>query len=270
MKRTVRIDAFPEAAYRCLDRDAIVAVHVVSATTALVSSATAGRATFVVPNVKSAYELSERLGDALLAGEVGGVVPEGFELAASPTALAAAATRRPAVVLAPPGTQILVNAATAPSVYVACLRNLSATVRAVAASHPRVAIIGAGQGGDLRCEDQLATARLAQGLLDHGYQAEDPYTVDLVARWAKVGTGLVALGRSAEQLRRAGRGQDLEFILGHVDDVALACEYVDGEVCLEGVASERRAARGALAEATTGRVVPFAYTARPAQPKASA
>ncbi len=270
MKKTVRIDAFPEAAYRCLDRDAIVAVHVISATTALVSSATAGRATFVVPNVKSAYELSERLGDALLAGEVGGVVPEGFELPASPTALAAASALRPAVVLAPPGTQILVNAAAAPAVYVACLRNLSATVRALAASHPRVAIIGAGQGGDLRCEDQLAVARLAQGLMDDGYVAEDPYTVDLVARWAKVGTGLVALGRSAEQLRRAGRAQDLDFILGHVDDVGVACECVDGEVCLEGVAAERKAARSTVAEATTGRVVPFAFATRSALPKVSA
>ncbi len=270
MKKTVRIDAFPEAAYRCLDRDAIVAVHVISATTALVSSAAAGRATFVVPNVKSAYELSARLGDALLAGEVGGVVPEGFELPASPTALAAASALRPAVVLAPPGTQILVNAAAAPSLYVACLRNLSATVRTIAASHPRVAIIGAGQGGDLRCEDQLATARLAQGLLDHGYEAEDPFTADLVARWAKVGTGLVALGRSAEQLRRAGRPQDLDFVLGHVDDLGVACECVDGEVCLEGAAAERRAAKSRVAEATTGRVVPFVYAARPVPPKVSA
>jgi 2-phosphosulfolactate phosphatase len=270
VKKTVRIDAFPEAAYRCLDRDAIVAVHVISATTALVSSAAAGRATFVVPNVKSAYELSERLGDALLAGEVGGVVPEGFELPASPTALAAASGKRPAVVLAPPGTQILVNASAAPAVYVACLRNISATVGTIASAHPRVAIIGAGQGGDLRCEDQLAVARLAQGLMDQGYEAENPFTVDLVTRWAKVGTGLVALGRSAEQLRRAGRARDLEFILAHVDDVGVACECVDGEVCLEGVAAERKAARSAVAEATTGRVVPFAFGARPALPKVSA
>ena len=45
---------------------------------------------------------------------------------------------------------------------------------------------------------------------------------------------------------------------------------MDGEVCLEGVAAERKAAKSAVAEATTGRVVPFAYASRPTLPKVSA
>lgn len=268
MKRTVRVDAFPEAAFRCLDRDAIVAVHVISGTTTLVSSAAAGRRTLVAANVKSAFQQAAHLGDPVLAGEVGGLVPEGFEMPASPTTLASAAATRPAVVLAPPGTQILVNAAASPAVYVACLRNLSATVRALAAFHPRVAIIGAGQGGDLRCEDQLAVARLARGLIELGYEAEDPLTEDLVSRWANVGTDLVALGRSAEQLRRAGRAQDLAFILEHVDDVGSACESVEGEVYLAGAVAERARARAGLAPAaTSAKVVPFASPASSAAPK---
>jgi phosphosulfolactate phosphohydrolase-like enzyme len=230
VKRTVRIDAFPEAAFRCLDRDAIVAVDVISATTALVTSAAAGRRTLVAANVKSAFELASGLGHALLAGEVGGFVPEGFEMPASPVGLASASATRPAVVLAPPGTKILVNASSAPRVYVACLRNASATVRALAALHPRVAIIGAGQGKDLRCEDQLATARLARGLLEQGYETKDPFTEDLVSRWALVDTS--SSGRAQRRSSVAGRTQDLEFIVGHVDTSASPA-IIDGEVCLE-------------------------------------
>jgi phosphosulfolactate phosphohydrolase-like enzyme len=198
---------------------------------------------------------------------VGEFVPEGFEMPASPAALAAAPEGRPAVVLAPPGTQVLVNAAAAPRVYVTCLRNLSATAQALDASCSRVAIIGAGQGRDLRSEDQLATAHLARALVEQGFTTEDPFTEDLLSRWGSISTSFVALGRSAEQLRRAGRMEDLEFVMAHTDDLGFACEFIDGEVRAEGVCGERASASSAFAEkASPVRVVPFTIGPRRVEP----
>jgi phosphosulfolactate phosphohydrolase-like enzyme len=155
-------------------------------------------------------------------------------------------------------------------VYVACLRNLSATARALAASHARVAIIGAGEGRDLRSEDQLATARLARELIEQGFTTEDPFTQDLVARWGSISTSFVALGRSAEQLRRTGRMEDLEFVMAHTDDLSFACEFVDGEVRAEGLLEEHATARPAPTErASPARVVPFTAGPRRMEPGVS-
>jgi hypothetical protein len=79
----------------------------------------------------------------------------------------------------------------------------------------------------------MAAAWIAQRLLDLGFEAEDRRTGEIVRRWSGIAPALAAWGNSAAQLRREGRGQEVDFVLAHVDDVDSPCRCEDGEVRLE-------------------------------------
>jgi phosphosulfolactate phosphohydrolase-like enzyme len=115
-------------------------------------------------------------------------------------------------------------------VFVACLRNLAATVDEVSGHHQRVVILGAGEAGEVSSEDQMAAAALAVRFQQRGFELEGRNTADEVERWSVLDPSLVSLSRSAENLRARGRGADVDFVLGHVDDVNFACAYADGEL----------------------------------------
>lgn len=225
--RSVLIDAFPRSALRHRDRDAVVCVDVMLATTTLVSAAADGRRAFAAASPEEAQRLAARLGSAVLAGEpsAGAACPD------SPSDLARRPEdRRPLVLFSPPGTELLGNADGSASVLVACFRNLNATAAWIARAAWRVAILAAGCRQEFSCEDQMAAAWIADALLGQGFEVEDRRTADLVRRWRGIEPSLAALGNSAAQLRREGRGADVDFVLSHVDDVPLACVLSDSEV----------------------------------------
>jgi phosphosulfolactate phosphohydrolase-like enzyme len=130
-----------------------------------------------------------------------------------------AADGRSLVLLSPPGTELIRNAAGCRRVFVACFRNLSATASYLAAAGGRVALLAAGCREEFSCEDQMAAAWMAERLLDGGFAPSDRRTAELVRRWRGIEPALAALGNSAVELRRAGRDEDVEFVLGHVDDL---------------------------------------------------
>jgi len=230
-KRVVTIDAFPESAFRHLERDAIICIDVIRTTTTLVSSVSQGRLSFPVPNVERALELASYLDSPLLAGEIDGRKPEGFTLEDSPSAiLARKDTWRPLVLLSTPGTKLIANAAACPAVYIASFQNLSATAEHVAARHDRVALLGAGTDGEFSCEDQMAAAWLARKLVEWEFEPEDMPTAEMIARWSDTDISLTGWGNSAASLRRAAQTKDLDFVLDHVDDLDLVCCYRDEEV----------------------------------------
>jgi 2-phosphosulfolactate phosphatase len=234
VNRTVKIDAFPDSAFRHLERDAIVCVDIMRATTTLLTSAAQGRRTFPAASVEEALALAGRLVDPLLAGEVGGVAPEGFEMTDSPAGLARRSdTHRPLVLVSSSGTKLIINSGGGPAVYVASFRNMAATTDALVANHARVAVLGAGSMGEFRCEDQMAAAWIARRLMQRGFEPEDISTADLVKRWGEAEVFLAGWGKSAEQLRRSGQQEDLDFILSHVDDLDLVCRYRNGELRVE-------------------------------------
>jgi len=229
--RTVKIDALPDSPFRNLERDALVCVDVVSATTTAVTAAASTRRVLVAGSVKEAYELADANPNSVLAADVTGPLPEGFEVRASAAELSESAGPDQTLVLyAPPGTQLLTNSASAPVVYVACLRNLTATVRALAAHHAHVSLLAAGSSGEHRCEDEMAVARIAAGLAKHGFQLEGLGTSEFVARWSEADISLIGWGKSADELRRGGRAEDLAFVLSRVDDLDRVCLYANGEV----------------------------------------
>jgi phosphosulfolactate phosphohydrolase-like enzyme len=227
----VKIDSFPESAFRYLEYDAIVAVAVMHGTTAAVTAAAAGRRVLVASSASDALRISQGLRNPLLAGE--GETAQGLSLEVldSPLALARRQdVERPLVLCSPPGTHLLRNTSGCGNVYVACLRNRAATAEHVAARPGRVAVLTAGHGHELRCEDQIVAGWIARALLDQGFRPEDGHTADVAARWGSADPALASLGKSAEQNRRAGRGADVDFILGHVDDLDTICQYHKGEV----------------------------------------
>lgn len=225
MTRSFVIDSFPTRAQLYRDTHAIVCVDVFRASTTIVTGLKSGRRVFPVPTVDDALRLAARIPDVLLAGEQGGVQPPGFELQNSPSAVERLRDRRPIILVTSAGTKLLAAADGAEAVYVGCFRNLTATAEAIGDRHERVALIGAGTRGETRTEDQMACAWLAQRLIAEGYTAEDRRTASEIEMWADYDLAELRIGPSAAYLRETGQGDDLDFVLAHLDDVDAAAEF---------------------------------------------
>ncbi len=220
--------------------DAAVVVDVMRATTTAVTAVARGFRCLPVPSLDAAYDKAQTLADPLLAGDVRGRVPDGFDLGNSPACIARRDDRlRPLVLLSPSGTPLLDHVAhvtRAGAVYLACLRNVSATVEAVRQRYGRVVVIGAASQGEFRDEDRLCCARIAGGLVRAGWRAEDALTADCIERWSAVPSKACLGSRSVEHLRRSRQVEDLRFILRHLDDLAAAFALVGDEVFAFGEA----------------------------------
>lgn len=235
MSRTVVIDCFAESLERYREGWAVIGVDVLRATTTAVTAAALGRRVFPVPDLERAVATAALLPGALLAGELGGRVPYGFEENNSPAALDVRPdVHRPMVLLSSSGTRLVHELGPRDAVYAACLRNVSAMVAHAAARHERVAVVGAGTRGEFREEDQLGCAWIAQGLVEQGFQAQQ-WTARIIERWRGAPVDAVARGASADYLRRSGQVSDLEFVLDHVDDLHEAYALRDGELVVPEV-----------------------------------
>lgn len=227
------IDCFPASAHAFRETHAIVAVDVLRATTTAQTAVALGRRCFPVPSLEEALPLAARLEHPLLVGELGGNMPYGFDLTNSPAQVAALDdVTRPMILLSTSGTPMLWESRGAPAVYAGSLRNLSAQAGSLIGVHERVAILAAGTRGTFREEDQLCCARLAQRLLDDGYEPETPETLELVRRWRDEPVESLLVSDSVEYLRRTGQLADVDFVLAHVDDLELVFEFVEGEVAV--------------------------------------
>jgi 2-phosphosulfolactate phosphatase len=217
MPRVV-VDHLPRNAGRFGAGWVVVAVDVFRATTTACTALASGRRCFPVASVSEAFERGRDLG-AVLAGEQGGCLIEGFDLNNSPAELILRDDiDRPLVLLTSSGTELLHAAAGADAVFAACLRNANAQARRLRDRDADVAVIGAGTRDEVRMEDELCCARVAEGLIDGGF-TPDARTVDAVRRWAGVPVEECAKGRSAAFLRQSGQERDIDFVVRHVDDV---------------------------------------------------
>ena len=114
--------------------------------------------------------------------------------------------------------------------YVASFRNYNATIDHLAEHHFRVALIGAGSRGEFRDEDQMCCAWIAEGLIENGFKLQDDVTGQLVERWRGLPKNAFLKSRSVDYLRRSGQLEDLDFILGHFDDVNIVCRLNSKEI----------------------------------------
>jgi len=233
MTLTVVIDCFGERMPAYLEPCAIVAVDVLRATTTAVTAVAEGRRCFPVHSLDAARHLHERLGDALLVGEIEGEKPDGFVLNNSPAELAMRRdVSRPAILLSSSGTRLIHAARGCEATYVACFRNAAAVTRHLAGRHPEIAVMGAGSRGEFRKEDQICCAWIAAGLIELGYEPGDHLTAAIVERWRDAPASACANGKSARYLRRSGQLQDLAFVLAHVNDLDAAGALAGEEIVM--------------------------------------
>jgi 2-phosphosulfolactate phosphatase len=204
---------------------ALVAVDVIRATTTALTAVSMGRKCHLAPTVHAALETASRIPKVLLAGELGGDMPNGFDLTNSPAQLAGRPDiSRPLVLLSSTGTRLMYEIRHRKSAYVACFRNHSATIEHLAKHHNAVILIGAGTRGEFREEDQMCCAWIADGLIQSGFIAEDEMTSHLVERWRGAPHDAFLMSRSVDYLRRSRQLPDLHFILSHFDDIDTACK----------------------------------------------
>jgi len=87
-QRTVVIDCFPENVERWRNEGyAVVAVDVIRATTTAVTAVAMGRKCYPVATLEQALSLASGIDNPLMVGEIGGDMPEGFEIPNSPATL---------------------------------------------------------------------------------------------------------------------------------------------------------------------------------------
>jgi phosphosulfolactate phosphohydrolase-like enzyme len=221
-KRFVRTDALPDSAWRCAGYDAIVCIDVLLSATTIVTALSQGRRVFAAPNAVHARWLKSRLTDALVVVDTAEAPNDSIRFG-GPTWLDAAERTACSLVIVSPLAEMLTAPLPQSSVYVACLRNLEATARTIARRHSRVAVLGAGEGGEVCTEDQMVASWLAQRLHRRGFELEGRNTTVEVERWGAPDATLVGWSRSAERLRACGRAKDVEFVVEHVDDLDVVC-----------------------------------------------
>ena len=229
---SVVIDCFPEAVARYRDSHRVVVVDVIRATTVAVTAVATGRRCLIAQDPAEAVAARELLGQALLAGEVAGDMPTGFDMNNSPTDLAARDDiDRPLVMVSSSGVPLLLQAGELEDGgLVACFRNFGAVARELIGRPGPVAIIGAGSRGEFREEDQMCCAWIADRLLQDGHVPASEETQRIVERWRGAPATACATSNSVAYLRRAGFERDYTFIVNRVDDLDVVCEVRSNEV----------------------------------------
>jgi 2-phosphosulfolactate phosphatase len=233
VRKSVVVDCFPESAARYRDGYAVVAIDVIRSTTMAISAAAAGRRCFPVPTLEAAHALARKLDNPILAGELAGDVPDGFEMNNSPVDLAARKDiHRPLILLSSSGSQLIWEAGQCESAYLACFRNSTALTNYLAGRHRRIAVIGAGSRGEFREEDQICCAWIAGGLMSRGYEPQDEKTAEIAGRWRNAPLSACLPSNSVRYLRKTGQLKDLDFIFAHLDDLDSTFVLRNGEVDL--------------------------------------
>jgi len=237
--KSVSICCFEEGPIEYVDNAALVAVDVIRATTTACTAIAMGRECHLAPTLHAAFDKASRLSNALLAGEIGGDMPPGFDLSNSPAELAVRSdVSRPLILLSSTGTRLMYEIRFSDSAYLACFRNYSATIDCLAKNHDVVTLIGAGTRGEFREEDQMCCAWIAEGLVQSGFAPGDEMTLNLIDRWRASSRDAFLTSRSVAYLQRSGQLHDLDFILDHFDDVDTPGKVMANEVTALAVAAE--------------------------------
>jgi 2-phosphosulfolactate phosphatase len=231
MRKSVVIDCFPENVRLYREGYAVVVIDVIRATTVAITAAAMGRRCFPVASVEAAWALKATLDNPLMAGEVAGVIPEGFDINNSPVTLSARTDiSRPIILLSSSGTKLMYAARDCQAAYPACFRNHAFLSSHLLEHHSRVAVIGAGTRGEFREEDQMCCAWIAERLMKAGFEPENERTSELVDLWSGASPDACTAGKSADYLRRSGQVQDLDFTIAHINDINSVFVIRDGEV----------------------------------------
>ncbi len=175
--------------------------------------------------------LAARLHNPLLAGELGGNMPYGFQVQNSPVEMERNVDPdRPVILLSTTGTRLLCEAAAVGTTYAACLRNARAQAEWLIERHGRVLLLAGESRGEFREEDRLCCGRIAKALLDAGYEPASAFVEELVKQWGDAPDDAFLGGHSVRYLMDTGQYHDVEFTLRRIDDLESVYELRDGEL----------------------------------------
>ena len=209
----------------------IVAVDVIRATTTAVTAAARGRRVYPAGSIEASVRLAADLDRPILAGELGGVQPYGFDLQNSPTQITELEeSTRPIILLSTSGTRLIAEASLHGETFICCLRNADAQAAYLSGAARDVLILGADSRGEFREEDQLCAARIARSMVQDGYGLADRQTEAVLERFGDAPDDAFLEGLSARYLRDTGQERDLAFVLEHVNDLDAVFRIEQGEV----------------------------------------
>lgn len=209
MKR-VRVHPLPLAVLP--EAEVMLVVDVIRATSTGVMFLEAGaQALWLTADLESARAL--RRSGELLAGEVGGLRPEGFDFGNSPREAALTELWGCTVIHATTnGTKAAHKAAqVAREVMLASLLNAPAAVQQAARLGDEVAILCAGKEGQVGIDDLYTAGVLAQALLAEGFEPVGDGVQMALHLAQKPARPLLEASEAAQALVREGLGEDVAF-----------------------------------------------------------
>jgi 2-phosphosulfolactate phosphatase len=209
----------------------VVAIDVIRATTTAITAVAAGHRLYPAGSMEAAVRLAADLNRPILAGELGGLQPYGFDMQNSPAEMEDLnSASRPIILLSTSGTRLMAEAADRGVCLAACLRNARAQGRQLAEASGDVVILGADSRGEFRDEDRLCSARIARVLVEAGHSVANRFTAEVLERWGDAPDDAFLGGRSAKYLRDTAQEHDLEFVLEHVEDLSSVYSVQAGEL----------------------------------------
>ena len=209
----------------------VVAIDVIRATTTAITAVAAGHRLYPAGSMEAAVRIAADLSRPILAGELGGLQPYGFDMQNSPCEMQDLEdSSQPIILLSTSGTRLMAEAADRGVCHAACLRNASAQGRHLAEAGADAVILGADSRGEFRDEDRLCAARIARVLVEAGHSVADRLTAEVLARWGDAPDDAFLGGRSAKYLRDTAQEHDLEFVLEHIDDLSSVYSVQEREV----------------------------------------
>ncbi len=208
--------------HRCLVIDQLRATSTV--VTALAHGA---RRIVAVRTVEEARQIKAARPDALLAGERGGLPPDGFDLGNSPRAFTPEKSGGKEIVLTTTnGTFALLSCRGAAAIHPLSLLNLAAVVDHAKARPEPIALLCSGTGEGYSLEDALVAAAALSALGFPGHPAAAPFRA-----WG-TGTALLRRTSNGRNLVRLRLEEDIAFC-GQPDHFAIVPEGRIGEIQTE-------------------------------------
>jgi 2-phosphosulfolactate phosphatase len=208
--RRVRVHPLPTAALP--EAEVMLVVDVIRATSTAVMFLESGvKALWLTAGLEEARAL--RQNGELLAGEVGGLKPPGFDFGNSPREVALAELWDRTVIHATTnGTKAAHKAAqVAREVLLASLLNAPAAAQQAARLGSQVAILCAGKEGQMGMDDLYTAGVLAQMLLAEGFEPVGDGTQVALHLAQKPARPLLEASEAALALAREGLGEDVAF-----------------------------------------------------------
>jgi 2-phosphosulfolactate phosphatase len=228
---SVTIGCFHEHLPPVAREAAVVAIDVIRATTTAITAVACGHRLYPAGSMESAVRLAADLDRPLLAGELGGLQPYGFDMQNSPAEMEDLTdTSRPIILLSTSGTRLIREASDRGVCHPACLRNARAQAEFLVNAGGDAVILGADSRGQFRDEDRLCAARIARVLVEAGHTPADRLTNEVLQRWGDAPDDAFVEGQSAKYLRDTAQEHDLEFVLSHIDDLRSVYTVQNGEI----------------------------------------